>query len=100
MSFEFDFTLYASTRERLQAVKVEDIAETMKNILKYMISKFKIAKKAMIKQVNKHRKDVSYQMSDKMFLSSKNIKTAKLSSKLKDKMLNSFEIKKMIKISY
>ena len=100
MSFELDFTLYASTRERLQAVKIENIAETIKNILKYMISKFKIAKKAMIKQVNKHRKDVFYQMSDKMFLFSKNIKTAKFFSKLKDKMLNSFETKKMIKISY
>ena len=100
MSFEFDFTFYASTRERLQVTKVENIAETIKNILEYIISKFKIAKKAMIKQVNKHRKNVSYQMSDKMFLFSKNIKTAKLFSKLKDKMLNLFEIKKIIKISY
>ena len=72
----------------------------MKNILKYIINKFKIAKKVMIKQVNKHRKNVSYQISDKMFLFSKNIKTAKFSNKLKNKMLNSFEIKKIIKISY
>ena len=100
MSFDFDFTFYASTRERLQTVKVENITETIKNILKYVIDKFKIAKKAMIKQVNKHRKNVSYQMSDKMFLFSKNIKTVKFFSKLKDKMLSSFEIKKIIKISY
>ena len=100
MSFDFDFTLYASTRERLQAVKVENITEIMKNILKYVIDKFKIAKKAMIEQVNKHRKNVFYQMSDRMFLFNKNIKTVKFFSKLKDKMLNSFEIKKIVEISY
>ena len=100
MSFEPDPTLYASTRERLQAAKAEDIAETMKNILEYMTSKSKIAKEAMIKQANKHRKDVSYQVSDKMFLSSKNIKTARPSSKLEDKMLSPFETKKVVEISY
>ena len=100
MNFDFDFTFYASTRERLQTVKVKNITEIMKNILKYMIDKFKIVKKAMIKQVNKHRKNVSYQMSDKMFLFSKNIKTVKFFNKLKDKMLSSFETKKIIKISY
>ena len=96
ISFDFDFTFYASTRERLQTAKVKNITEIMKNILKYVIDKFKIAKKVMIKQVNKHRKNVSYQM----FLFNKNIKTVKLFSKLKDKMLSSFEIKKIIKISY
>ena len=100
MSFELNFTLYASTRKRLQATKAEDITETMRNILKYVTDKFKIAKKAMIEQVNKHRKNVFYQMSDRMFLSSKNIKTAKFFSKLKDKMLSSFETKKIVKISY
>ena len=73
MSFDFDFTLYVSTRERLQAVKVEDITEIIKNILKYVIDKFKIVKKTMIEQVNKHRKNVFYQMSDRMFLFSKNM---------------------------
>ena len=100
MSFDFDSTFYASTRERLQAAKAEDITETMKNILEYVTGKSKIAKEAMIEQANKHRKDVSYQVGDKMFLSSKNIKTARFSSKLEDKMLSPFETKKIVETSY
>ena len=100
MSFEPDSTLYASTRERLQAAKAEDITGTMRNILEYVTDKSKIAKEAMIEQVNKHRKDVSYQVGDRMFLSSKNIKTARPSSKLEDKMLGPFETKKIVETSY
>ena len=48
MNFEFDFTLYALTRERLQTTKVKNITETIRNILKYVTDKFKIAKKAII----------------------------------------------------
>ncbi len=44
----------------------------------------------MMKQVNKHRKEVDYKIKSKMFLNERNIVTAKSFKKLDDKMLNSF----------
>ncbi len=44
----------------------------------------------MMKQVNKHRKEVNYKIELKMFLNERNIVTAKFFKKLNDKMLNSF----------
>ena len=46
----------------------------------------------MRKQVNKHRKEMKYQIDDSVRLSSKNIKIIKLLKKLNDRMLNSFKI--------
>ena len=44
----------------------------------------------MMKQVNKHRKEVDYKIESKMFLNERNIVTARSFKKLNDKMLNSF----------
>jgi len=44
----------------------------------------------MMKQVNKHRKEVDYKIESKMFLNERNIITARSFKKLNDKMLNSF----------
>ena len=65
-----------------------------------MIIKAKVAKNTMIMQVNKHRKKVIYKKDDIIFLSSQNIKTIRLVNKLKDKMLNSFRIKKLVGLFY
>ena len=54
----------------------------------------------MIKQTNKHRKEVIYKKDDKMFLLSRNIKTIRLINKLKNKMLNLFKVKSFIESSY
>ena len=54
----------------------------------------------MIMQVNKHRKKVIYKKDDIIFLSSRNIKTIRLIDKLKDKMLNLFQIKKLVNLFY
>jgi len=44
----------------------------------------------MMKQVNKHRKEVNYEIKSKMFLNERNIITARFFKKLDDKMLDSF----------
>jgi len=44
----------------------------------------------MMKQVNKHRKEVDYKIESKMFLNERNIVTARSFKKLDDKMLDSF----------
>ncbi len=44
----------------------------------------------MMKQVNKHRKEVDYKIESKMFLNERNIVTARFFKKLNDKMLDSF----------
>ena len=54
----------------------------------------------MRKQINKHRKEIKYQIDDSVKFSSKNIKTTKFSKKLKNRMLNSFKIIKKMNIFY
>ena len=65
-----------------------------------MTIKAKVAKNTMIMQVNKHRKKVTYKKDNIIFLFSQNIKTIRLVNKLKDKMLNSFWIKKLVNSFY
>ena len=96
MSFSSDSTSYILTRERLQTAKIEVITNSMKKTLRIMTIKAKIVKNTMIMQVNKHRKKVIYKKDDMIFLSNRNIKTIRLVDKLKNKMLNSFRIKKLV----
>ncbi len=53
-----------------------------------------------MKQVNKHRKEVDYEIESKMFLNERNIITAKSFKKLDDKMLDSFINLDFINSSY
>ncbi len=54
----------------------------------------------MMKQVNKHKKEVDYEIKSKMFLNKRNIITARSFKKLNDKMLNSFINLDFINSSY
>ncbi len=53
-----------------------------------------------MKQVNKHKKEVNYEIESKMFLNERNIVTAKSFKKLNDKMLDSFINLNFINSSY
>jgi hypothetical protein len=90
MSFEFDVIEYESFRERLQTTKVEDISEHMNKTLKFARESLVKTREQMMKQVNKHRKEVDYKIESKMFLNERNIITARSFKKLDDKMLDSF----------
>jgi len=53
-----------------------------------------------MKQVNKHKKEVDYEIESKMFLNERNIITVRFFKKLNDKMLNSFINLDFINSSY
>ncbi len=54
----------------------------------------------MMKQVNKHKKEVDYEVESKMFLNERNIITMRSFKKLNDKMLDSFTNLNFIDSSY
>jgi len=53
-----------------------------------------------MKQANKHRKEINYEIESKMFLNERNIITARLFKKLDDKMLDSFKITNSVDFFY
>ncbi len=90
MSFELNVIKYESSCERLQMTKVENIFEHMNKTLKFACKSLVKTWKQMMKQVNKHRKEVDYKIESKMFLNERNIITTRFFKKLNDKMLDSF----------
>jgi len=54
----------------------------------------------MMKQANKHRKKINYEIESKIFLNERNIITARLFKKLDDKMLDSFKITDSVDFFY
>jgi len=100
MSFELDVIEYESSRERLQTAKVENISENMNKTLKFARESLVKTREQMMKQVNKHRKEVDYKIESKMFLNERNIVTARSFKKLDDKMLDSFINLDLVDSSY
>ncbi len=100
MSFELDVIEYESSHERLQMTKVENISEHINKTLKFARKLLVKTQEQMMKQVNKHRKEVDYKIESKMFLNERNIITARSFKKLNDKMLNSFINLNFINSSY
>jgi len=100
MSFELDVIEYESSRERLQTTKVENISEHMNKTLKFARESLVKTREQMMKQVNKHRKEVDYKVESKMFLNERNIVTARSFKKLDDKMLDSFTNLDLVGSSY
>ncbi len=90
MSFELNVIEYESSCEHLQTTKVENISEHMNKTLKFARESLVKTREQMMKQVNKHRKEVDYEIKSKMFLNERNIITARSFKKLDDKMLSSF----------
>ncbi len=100
MSFEPDVIEYESSRERLQAAKAEDISENMNKTLKFARESLVKTREQMMKQANKHRKEVDYEVGSKVFLNGRNIVTARPSKKLDDKMLDPFTNLGLVGSSY
>jgi len=64
MSFDSDTTDYETTRERLKARKADDIAIRMKELLSFDRQQLEKTKLTIEAQVNKHRRDVIYEVND------------------------------------
>ena len=72
----------------------------MNKTLKFAYESLVKTQKQMMKQINKHRKEVNYKIESKMFLNERNIITTRFFKKLNDKMLNSFINLNFIDLSY
>jgi len=64
MSFDSDTTDYKTTRERLEARKADDIVIQMKELLNFDRQQLKKMKLIIEVQVNKHRRNVIYEVDD------------------------------------
>ena len=100
MFFNSNNIEYITVCERFESIKAKNINEIMQRVLKYMQQQFHKAREVMIKQINKRKKKISYEIEDKVFLFSRNIITDRSSKKLEDKMLNSFLITERVETFY
>jgi len=64
MSFNSDMTDYKTTCERLEARKVDDIVIQMKELLHFDHQQLKKTKLIIEVQINKHRRNVIYEVDD------------------------------------
>jgi len=64
MSFDSDMTDYETTCERLEARKANDIVIQMKKLLNLSHQQLKKMKLIIEVQINKHRRDVIYEVND------------------------------------
>ncbi len=64
MSFNSDTTDYETTCERLEARKADDIVIQMKELLSFDRQQLKKTKLIIEVQINKHKRDVIYEVDD------------------------------------
>ena len=100
MNFSSNILNYDSTREWIEAEKIDDIVNRMQKLLKFDQKRMKKIRSTIRKQVNKHRKEIKYQVDDFVRLSSENIKTTRSSKKLNDRMFDSFKIIEKMNVLY
>ncbi len=100
MSFDSDTTDYKTTHERLEARKADDIIIWMKELLIFDHQQLKKMKQIIEAQINKHRRDIIYEVNDWVWLFFRNIKTTKSCKDLKDKQLKLYQIIVKVEIFY
>ncbi len=100
MSFDLNTTDYETTYKRLKARKVDNIVIQMKELLIFNHQQLKKTKQIIEAQINKHRRNVIYEVNDWVWLFSRNIKTIKSCKNLKDKQLKSYQITIKVEIFY
>ncbi|SLM37367.1 hypothetical protein LPUS_07191 [Lasallia pustulata] len=86
--------------DQILAAKAKDITGTMENVLELMKKNAAKSQETMKRHADKHRKEITYEVGDQVFLSSKNITTDQPSKKIEDKMLGPFPIVKKVGTSY
>jgi len=64
MSFDSDTTDYETTHERLEARKADDIVIQIKELLNFDRQQLKKMKLIIEVQINKHRRNVIYEVND------------------------------------
>ncbi len=92
MSFDDVDLSDTTTHERINKKKTIDIFEAMQSIWKYAQKSLTKAQTSQSNQANKHRKEVSYDIGDKVWLSTKDISTDQPSKKLDHKIIGPFDV--------
>ena len=100
MSFSPPADAGSTARERIQYAKANDIADHMARVLDFMTQQSVASRKRMTDQANRKRSDAAYDRGDRVFLSSRNIRTERPSRKLDDKMLGPFGVSDRVESSY
>ena len=100
MSFNSDTTDYKIIHKCLEARKANDIIIWMKELLIFDHQQLKKMKQIIEAQINKHKRDVIYEVNDWVWLFSRNIKTIKSCKNLKDKQLKHYQITVKVEIFY
>ncbi len=100
MSFDSDMIDYETTCERLEARKAYDIVIWMKELLNFDHQQLKKTKLIIEVQINKHRRNVIYEVNDWVWLSFRNVKTTRFCKDLKDKQLDLYQITVKVSIFY
>ncbi len=100
MSFDSNTTDYETTCERLEARKADDIVIQMKELLSFDRQQLKKTKLIIEVQINKHRRNIIYEVDDWVWLSFRNVKTTRLCKDLKDKQLELYQITVKARIFY
>ncbi len=100
ISFNSDTTDYETIRERLKARKVDDIIIQMKELLIFDHQQLKKMKQIIEAQINKHKRNIIYEVNNWVWLFFRNIKTTRSCKDLKDKQLEFYQITIKVKIFY
>lgn len=99
MSFDIVELSNTSIQKRIFQQKTLDMSGNIQATGKFAQKTLAIAQESQAKQGNKHRRDILYTISDKVWLSTKNIITDPPSKKLDHKMFGLFEVIKNKMIS-
>ncbi len=100
MSFNSDTTDYKITRQRIETRKINDIVIQMSKLFIFNHQQLKKIKQIIEAQMNKHRRDVIYEVNDQVWLVFENIKITRSCKDLKDKQLDLYSITVKVEIFY
>ncbi len=100
ISFDSDMTDYETIHKRLEARKADDIIIRMKELFIFDHQQLKKTKQITEAQINKHRRNVIYEVNDWVWLFSRNMKTTKSCKDLKNKQLELYQIIANVEIFY
>jgi len=100
MSFNSDMTNYEMIHQRIETRKIDDIVTWMSELLIFNHQQLKKIKQIIEAQMNKHKRNVIYEVNDQVWLVFENIKITRSCKDLKDKQLNFYSITVKVEIFY
>ncbi len=100
MSFNLNTTDYKMIHQHIETRKIDDIVIQMSELLIFDHQQLKKIKQIIEAQINKHKRDVIYEVNDQVWLVFENIKITRSCKDLKDKQLNLYSITVKVEIFY